>query len=292
MRRICTDKEDFLQNANTLKSDLVKRGYDEPTISKEIDRAGALDRSQLLTYKEKTRSNRIPLIVTFNKSLPNLNQIVNSTWDHLMINPTTAAKFPQKPMVCYKRNKNLRDLIGQTKISKGKVVRKREVNRGRCTPCNGRSNCLCCNHIINTDSFTSRTGKRFQIRHRTNCKTKNAIYLGLCIKCNEEQYVGKLESQGTNRRVNKHRNDVGRPDSIAIDRHFAQPGHDFNKDFRIIVIEEVSSKNLTKEQTRNLLLKREDFWITKLDTLHPRGFNDRLNFPNNYPQAETPLCRS
>ena len=97
--------------------------------------------------------------------------------------------------------------------------------------------------------------------------------------------MGKLESQGTNRRVNKHRNDVKRPDSIAIDRHFDQPSHDFNKDFRIIVIEEIVSKNLTKEQTRKILLKREDFWIVKLGTLHPRGFNDKLNFPSDYPQA-------
>ena len=287
LRRICTNKEDFLQNANTLKSDLVKRGYNELTVSKEIERAGALERNQLLTYKEKTGTNRIPLIVTFNKSLPDLNRIVNSTWNHLMINPSTAAKFPEKPLVCYKRNQNLRDLIGQTKISKGRVVRKREANKGRCSPCNGRSDCLCCKHIINTDSFTSRTGKRFQIRHKTNCKSKNSIYLALCIRCNEEQYVGKLESQGTNRRVNKHRNDVKRPDSIAIDRHFDQPSHDFNKDFRIIVIEEIVSKNLTKEQTRKILLKREDFWIVKLGTLHPRGFNDKLNFPSDYPQAAT-----
>ena len=145
---------------------------------------------------------------------------------------------------------------------------------------------MCCNHIISTNFFTSRTGRRFEIRHKTNCKTKNAIYLAFCIKFNEEQYVGKLETQGTNRRVNKHRNDVRKPDSIAIDRHFDQPNHDFNRDFRIIVIEEVSSINMTKEQTRNLLLKREDFWIVKLDTLHPRGFNEKLNFPNNYPQAQ------
>ena len=80
--------------------------------------------------------------------------------------------------------------------------------------------------------------------------------------------------------MNKHRNDVKRPDSIAIDRHFDQPDHDFNRDFRIIVIEEVSKRNLTKEQMRNLLLRCEDFWITKLGTLHPGGFNDKLNFPD------------
>ena len=186
--------------------------------------------------------------------------------------------------MCYKRNRNLRDLIGQTKISQNKVVRKKELNRGRCSPCNGRSDCMCCNHIINTTFFTSRTGERYDIRHRTNFRTKNAIYLGLCLKCNEEQYVGKVESQGTNRRVNKHRNDVTRPDAISIDRHFNQPGHSFNRDFRIVVIEEITKKNLTTEQMRNLLLKREDFWIQKLGTLHPRGFNDKLNLPTETTQ--------
>ena len=99
------------------------------------------------------------------------------------------------------------------------------------------------------------------------------------MKCNAEQYVGKVETQGANKRVNKHRNDVGRPDGLAIDRHFDQQDHDFNRDFRLILIEEISKRNLTKEQTRELLLKREDFWIRKLNTLEPNGFNEKLNFP-------------
>ena len=99
------------------------------------------------------------------------------------------------------------------------------------------------------------------------------------MKCNKEQYVGKVEAQGTNKRVNKHRNDVNRPDGLSIDQHFADGEHDFNRDFRIIVIEEITSRHLTKEQTRNTLLRREDFWIKKLKTLEPAGFNDKLNFP-------------
>ena len=83
-----------------------------------------------------------------------------------------------------------------------------------------------------------------------------------------------------NKRANKHRNDITRPDSIAIDQHFNQNGHDFNRDFRLIVIEEITKKNMTKEQTRNLLLHGEDFWITKLNTLEPNGFNEKLNFPD------------
>ena len=94
-------------------------------------------------------------------------------------------------------------------------------------------------------------------------------------------HVGKVETQSTNKRVNKHRNDVHHPDAISIDKHFSEPGHDFNRDFGIIVIEEVTKKDLTKEQTRALLLRREDFWIQKLATLEPSGFNEKLNFPSN-----------
>ena len=148
----------------------------------------------------------------------------------------------------------------------------------------GRSDCMCCGHIINTTFFTSRNGKRYEIRHRTNCKSKNAIYLGFCLKCNEEQYVGKVETQGANKRVNKDQNDVSRPDLLAINCHFNEPGHDFNRYFRIIVIEEITKKNLKTDQMRELLLRREDFWILKLGTLHPRGFNDKLNYPSGVRQ--------
>ena len=70
-----------------------------------------------------------------------------------------------------------------------------------------------------------------------------------------------------------------REDSIGIDRHFADPTHNFNRDFRLIIIEEITQRNLTKEQIRATLLRREDFWICKLGTLIPNGFNDRLNHP-------------
>ena len=183
-------------------------------------------------------------------------------------------------MVCYRRNRNLRDILGQTKILKDRVVRKKTILRGRCMPCRGRADCLSCNHVLNTDFFTDRTGrKRFDIRHRVNCKTKNAIYLAFCIKCNQGQYVGKLEDQGANKRINKHRHEAKREDSIGIDRHFADPTHNFNRDFRLIIIEEITQRNLTKEQIRATLLRREDFWICKLGTLIPNGFNDRLNHP-------------
>ena len=279
LRRICTDRDDFQQLADKLKEDLINRGYQEEKINEEINRAGNMDRNTLLTYKEKTPSEQTPLIVTYNRKLPNLKRIIDNTWDTLHINPTEKEKFKKKPLLCFRRNRNLRDILGQTKISNSKVVRKKEPTKGRCTPCRSRPDTKCCRHVISTSYFTNRTReKRYEIRHKVGCKTRNAIYLGFCSKCNERQYVGKVESQGTNKRINKHRNDAKRTDSISIDKHFLEPGHDFDRDFKLIVIEEISQRNMTKEQTRHLLLKREDFWILKLGTLEPHGFNDRLNF--------------
>ena len=280
IRRICTNNEDFWTHANQLKKDLVNRGYNESTISREIDRAAGMERATLLQYKERPTSKRIPLIVQYNKNLPNFKEILENKWHHLEINPSVNEKFQEKPLICYKRNRTLRDELGQTKITNNKVIRTKPQKRGRCSPCLGRSDCMCCNHLISTNFFTDRAGKRYEIWHRTNCRSKYAIYLGFCLKCNQRQYVGKVEAQGMNKRTNKHRNDVTRADAIAIDQHFNQNGHDFNRDFRLIVIEEITKKNMTKEQTRNLLLHREDFWITKLNTLEPNGFNEKLNFPD------------
>ena len=114
--------------------------------------------------------------------------------------------------------------------------------------------------------------KEYRIFHRLNCKSKNAIYLGMCTRCSNKPYVGKCEEQGINRRINTHRSDAKKADSIPVDKHFLQPGHDFDQDFRLIVIEKIDNSNMTKEQIRKTLLRREDFWITKLKTLQPNGF--------------------
>jgi hypothetical protein len=280
LKRICSEDQDFWELAEKLKKDLVNRGHNESKVSEEINRAANVNREALLTYKEKTESNMIPLVVSYNKRLPNLKKILEESWSTLQINETEKAKFKEGPLVCYRKNKNLRDILGQTRISKNRVARKKHQRTGRCAPCRSRPDTKCCQHVVSTTYFTDQAGRSYDIRQRVGCKSRNAIYLAFCIKCNHKQYVGKVEKQGTNKRINKHRNDSKRDDSIAIDAHFREAGHIFNRDFRLIVIEEIEDQNMTKEQIRETLLRREDFWIVKLKTLEPRGFNDRLNFPS------------
>ena len=281
LRRICTEEADVWEATRKLKSDLIKRGYDADKIAEDIERAATKDRQSLRTYKEKTKDQRIPLVLTYDDRLPKVREIVDDNWKLLHINETEGRKFAEKPRICYRRNKNLRDIIGQTKLKDGKVIRTKEKATGRCNPCRGRADAMCCLHVVNTDIFTDRTGKKkFRIRQRTGCRSKNAIYLAWCDRCSDgKQYVGKLESQQANRRINKHRNDTKRENSIKIDQHFRTENHSF-EDFRVIIIEEIENqRTMTKEQIRLALLRREDFWVKTLGTLEPRGFNEKLNFP-------------
>jgi hypothetical protein len=281
LKRICTETTDFQAAANQLKADLIKRGHKEERTSAEINRAAEQERKNLLTYKERKTENRVPLVITYNRRLPKLKEIMDESWKLLGINNSVREKFPEKPLICYRRNRNLRDILGQTRISRGKVIVRKPEMVGGCSPCRARPDTKCCRHMVQTKFFTNRTKtKKFDIRQKLGCKSKDALYLAWCDKCNEKQYVGKVESQKAHRRINKHRNDAKKEGSINIDQHFREKDHDFNRDFRIIIIEEIADKNMTREQVRNTLLKREDFWIKKLDTLEPNGFNDKLNFPN------------
>ena len=114
----------------------MKRGYREEEITEDINNAATMERNTLRTYKEKATSTRIPLVVTYDNCLPKIKEILDEDWKLLQINESESSKFSEKPLICYKRNKNLRDILGQTKLKNGKVIRKKETT-GRCTPCRG-----------------------------------------------------------------------------------------------------------------------------------------------------------
>ena len=98
-----------------------------------------------------------------------------------------------------------------------------------------------------------------------------------CQKCNL-QYVGKSE-WNMNIRINNHRNDVFKEDAISAIKHFSTADHNFNRDAKFTVIEQIKDPSKEKLQLREILKNREDFWMLKLQTLHPKGLNDQFNFP-------------
>ena len=279
IRKICSTSEDEKEAMKSLKDQFKARGYSPSLVQEAIDRAGIKDRKELLQPRLKKNSAApLTMVTTFNNTLPNLKNIMAKNWNLLSINKDIAKKFTKEPLIAYRRNPNLRQLLGGNKIENGKVIRQKQNHTGKCSPCKPNRAYKCCRQMKSTSTFKNRlTGKVYQIYHRVNCKDRNIIYLLECIKCNHRAYVGKSEPQ-MNLRINGHRSDVDK-DKLAVDTHFAQPGHNFERDARFTIIEKIKKANLPQEELTNLLLRREDFWMKKLQTIEPNGFNQGLNFP-------------
>ena len=262
---------------DTIEAKFTSRGYPKAHTELQKQKAHDVDRKDLLEDKPKRHNSRIPFTTTYNRHHPPIQKIINEHWELLRTQGKIAEAFQERPVVAYKRNRNLRNILGQVHLSRGKKILPRKQPR-----ITGSSACLrsnknkCCRHLISTKTFRSeQTGEVLDILHNLNCRSQNTIYLGHCLLCPNTQYVGKSEPP-TNLRINTHRHDVHDPKGGAFDHHFALPGHSFNEHARFTLIEQVKNPG-TKAENRRLLESREDYWMTRLRTVTPHGMNDRLN---------------
>ena len=237
----------------------------------QIEKAHNIPRETLLTNNKTIKDSKLPIIVTYNKNLPNIKKAIDDNWHILSINQTISDHFPEKPRITYRRNKNLGNILGRHTLKNNKLVSRNKPNQGKCQPCLSRRNNFCCKQMATTTKFTNRkTGRQFQIFHTVNCKSFYVIYLIECTLCLFKPYVGKCETT-FNLRLNTHRTHAKYDNSILVDTHFKSAGHDFTK---------LENTNMSKEVITKTLERREDFWMIKLDTLTPFGFNISLNNPS------------
>ena len=85
------------------------------------------------------------------------------------------------------------------------------------------------------------------------------------MECNlrRMQYVGKSETI-FNIRLNNHRKNVKKPDTILACRHFQERNHVFNKHAKFIIIDKLRNTTKSKGILRQRLVERENFWIQML----------------------------
>ena len=273
VKRICAEEDDFKAALSKLKKDFQTRGYKKSILEGHFANVSNIDR---LTYNEKKGANKIKFITKYNKGLPNFRNVFESNWHILQTNEKLAETFEDKPILAFRRNRNLRDILGGMRLENNKKITKKPSKPGHCGPCLSQIGNICCKHITSCKSFRSaRTNEEFVIKHRVNCKTKMGIYLASCVLCTQYQYVGKFETPW-NERLYNHRKDTKKTKSIPYDEHFRLTGHDFTKHAKFIIIEALD-KTTDTITDRKILKEREDYWISRLKTHSPNGFNEQFN---------------
>ena len=96
-----------------------------------------LERTVVLAEQNKSKKALWPpLSVTYNKTLPNIKNILQQQWHLLKIDPTIEDTFQQAPILAFCRNENLKDIIISKKTEFNKVKRKSLIVAKRnYTPC-------------------------------------------------------------------------------------------------------------------------------------------------------------
>ena len=219
-----------------------------------------------VSVKKSANMKIIPFVCTYNPSLPNIGKILNNYWNllKLSLNESVKQVYSHKPLVAFKRPRNLQDILVHTNLNNNKNRKIHSVMK-----CN-RKRCTHCNYITETNGFTSSTlGKQFTIKNNLNCASSSVIYLITCKKC-LKQYVGQT-NQKCSQRMNSHKFDIKHfPDCLTnVSEHFNSAGHSID-DFSFVPIEQIQNnwKRLLKECS----------WMHYLGTIAPLGMNSKVLF--------------
>ena len=134
--KICYNRSDLHNNCKRLLNTLTKRGYNKKDTTTQINRAISIPRNELLNKIKTSNTERLPLTVTYNRTLPDLKTIIDKNWHILQIEPKLKEIFAEPPILAFKRNKNLKDIIGGNKVfDNKKILNVKKFNKGKCQPC-------------------------------------------------------------------------------------------------------------------------------------------------------------
>jgi len=136
LKRICTEDKHYRESIKELTSSLLSRQYKKQQLEEQFHKTASLNRNEILKYKTKPKkTTQIPFVVTYNKTLPKINDAIEKCWNILHINKDLKDTFFEKPFIAYRRNRNLRDYIGQTTLINNKKTKKKKLTTGKCKPC-------------------------------------------------------------------------------------------------------------------------------------------------------------
>ena len=96
-----------------------------------------------LKRKGKKTTNRIPLILTYNRTLPDVKKVTANNWNLLQIKKEFQDIFQQTPILACRINKNLHDLLVCKNIVNNRVQKNLKNKIGFSIKCFSKSGNLC-----------------------------------------------------------------------------------------------------------------------------------------------------
>ena len=271
VRRICTLKDDFVKAAGKVMGHFSDRGFKKEEMLVAYNDVLAMDREDVLEYKSKQTSERVPYVLTYHPRLRMLGSVLKRHFHLLQTNERLRKAFQEPPMIAFRRLKNLKDILVRTRTNE---MDREPDEVKRC----GSGRCKCCPHLQETKKFSIK-GREHEVRCGGSCKSTNIIYGVKCARC-EQWYVGET-CMKLHERLNQHRystNKLKRGGSLdksndtGLAEHFAQEDHDFEADLELYILEKGRWKTPSDRKAK------ESFYICRHSTQEPQGLNKYAGF--------------
>ena len=276
LRRICSTDADYKTKSKEYMAYLVSRGHVPNTVLETFDKIGSIPRKEARKTKKKSNlyNDLVVFATTYNPVGPNISNIVKKHKYLLLNNPASANVFKNTNIVvANKRCSNLKELM--LRGDPYNITTSSIDDYNGYIKCNKKCD-SCMNFVIPCSSFVSEaTGKTNKVRCTVNCNSKNVIYLAFCTKC-KKQGVGSTTTWKPRLRNYKSQIKLNIQKSCCIAKHFMNCCSDVDNPSRYLkfkIIDHLNNTdNLTDDEIDKLLLRKEQFWIGTLITMH-KGLN-------------------
>ena len=238
-KRICTQREDFIEAVQILFKALRVRGYTRSFL-----------RFCYKTFQERRERDHeelIPLITTFSSASVVINSKLKDNF-HRIIGDTGILQN-NKIIMAYRRNKNLQDFLVRAKLP----------------PLQSRKPALLDTQLIKLRFIRNNRDRTIiKISQGFNSRSTNCVYVLICSKCGL-MYVGETRNS-LSVRMYQHRYNIRNQRDVEtpVVRHFLIHG-----------LDSVRMAGLQRDVhwTDSERRKKERFWIHVLGTKEPFGLN-------------------
>ena len=176
----------------------TQRGYPLTSLEQDLRRVTTIGRPDALTGSERgdTTVDRVPLVMTYHPFNTHIKRYLLQNFRILSTDLQTRDIFPQPPIVAYKRDLSLRDiLVHSTDSSSTEQPGSHACQRPRCQTC----------RFITPLTNIQGPKSTFAICDHFTCTSENLVYCISCSRCSHI-YIGE----------------TGRSLGSRIDGHFAK----------------------------------------------------------------------
>lgn len=275
LKHNCTRLQDYETHGLLLKAKFKDKGYPDHIIEDAFQyylSENAKDKRQTST---DDTTQPVRFVTQYHNRFKQMEKIFTKHWSILREDPHLKPTISDKPLVTYRRAKNIKAQIAPSKVKTARPTVSAPLtffNIKGMYQCR-KPLCLTCAHVTHRQKDFHHKGKLYVIPDFFNCGSDYVVY---CLTCPcGLLYVGRT-IRPLRKRFGEHRNLVEKGiDKHSVPRHFKEHHGQTSSGLRVWVIESIPPTLPTAERYKRLC-ERENYWIYTLDTLSPGGLNEGI----------------